>query len=211
MRNSFYGNDAGISSLFKNKDTTSRTIAAAYMTGILPIKKYGTESALNDFQEFTALESYNLAEYVGFMENEVRHLCDIHQVSFEGMQALYDGYMFEQINHVYNPYSVMSAIEMEEFDTYWNLSGTCLSLMNYIGMEFDGLKEAILELLAGEQVRVSTSTFLNDFVSFHNRDDVLTLLIHLGYLSYNVEERKTFIPNSEVKEAFEEAVRGLRW
>ncbi|MCC8102003.1 MAG: AAA family ATPase [Clostridiales bacterium] len=197
--------------LFKGGITTDVTIAATYMTGILPIKKYGTGSSLNNFQEFTALESYNLAEYVGFTENEVRHLCDIHQVSFEDMQALYDGYIFERVHHVYNPYTVMSAIEMEEFDYYWNLSGTYLSLMNYIGTDFDGLKETILKLLRGEGVKVNTRTFLNDFVSFHYKDDILTLLIHLGYLSYDAENKKAFIPNTEVKKVFEDAVRGLHW
>ncbi|MCD7765215.1 MAG: AAA family ATPase, partial [Lachnospiraceae bacterium] len=198
-------------SLFKNKDTTSRTIAAAYMTGILPIKKYGTESALTDFKEYSMTRPGRLAEYVGFTEDEVKRLCDEYQMEFEDMQSWYDGYSFSKIKHVYSPNSVMNALQEEEILNYWTQTETFESLKEYIEMDFDGLKDAIIKMLGGERVSVRISTFQNDITSFKNKNDVLTLLIHLGYLAYDSIEREIYIPNLEVSETFEDAVSGAKW
>ncbi|MCD8082535.1 MAG: AAA family ATPase [Clostridiales bacterium] len=198
-------------SIFKNKDLTSRTIAAAYMTGILPIKKYGTESALSDFKEYTMTKPGRLAEYVGFTENEVRSLCNDNQVNFEDLRTWYDGYSFSRIKHVYSPNSVMNALQEGEIQNYWTQTETFESLKEYIGMDYDGLKSAIVEMLGGGRVSIKISTFQNDFTSFHNKNDVLTLLVHLGYLSYDSTKREAYIPNLEVAEAFEDAVSGKEW
>ncbi|MCD7715938.1 MAG: ATP-binding protein [Lachnospiraceae bacterium] len=197
--------------LFKGGPSTDETIAAAYMTGILPIKKYGTESALTDFQEFTMTRPAKLAGYVGFTEAEVKELCEKHHMDFESMQTWYDGYSFDRIQHVYNPNSVMLAIRNEEFQNYWTASETYESLKKYIEMDFDGLKDAIVSMLGGKAVRVKISTFQNDMTSFHSKDDVLTLLIHLGYLAYDSNTRKATIPNLEVADAFGDAVSGDGW
>lgn len=198
-------------SLFKNKDTTSRTIAAAYMTGILPIKKYGTESALTDFKEYSMTRPGRLAEYVGFTEDEVKRLCKEYQMEFDDMQSWYDGYSFSRIKHVYSPNSVMNALQEEEILNYWTQTETFESLKEYIEMDFDGLKDAVIKMLGGEQVSVRISTFQNDITSFKNKNDVLTLLIHLGYLAYDSAKRETYIPNLEVAETFEDAVSGAKW
>ncbi len=197
--------------LFKGGPSTDETIAAAYMTGILPIKKYGTESALTDFQEFTMTRPAKLAKYVGFTEAEVKALCETYHMDFESMQTWYDGYSFHTIQHVYNPNSVMLAIRNEEFQNYWTASETYESLKKYIEMDFDGLKGAIVRMLGGEAVRVKVSTFQNDVTSFHSKDDVLTLLIHLGYLAYDSKTQKASIPNLEVADAFGDAVSGKDW
>ncbi|MCD8371078.1 MAG: ATP-binding protein [Clostridiales bacterium] len=197
--------------LFKNKDTTSRTIAAAYMTGILPIKKYGTESALTDFKEYSMTTPKRLAEYIGFTEDEVKRLCDEYRMDFDEMQSWYDGYSFSRMKHVYSPNSVMNAIQEEEIANYWTQTETFESLKKYIGMGFDGLKDAIIKMLGGERVSVRISTFQNDITSLKDKNDVLTLLIHLGYLAYDSEKRETYIPNFEVAEAFEDAVSGTEW
>ncbi|MCD7804999.1 MAG: ATP-binding protein [Oscillospiraceae bacterium] len=197
--------------LFKGGTATDETIAAAYMTGILPIKKYGTESALTDFQEFTMTSPAKLAKYVGFTEDEVKFLCDKYHMDFDSMQTWYDGYSFNQIQHVYSPNSVMLAIRNEEFQNYWTASETYESLKKYIEMDFDGLKGAIISMLSGEAVRVKVSTFQNDMTSFRNKDDVLTLLIHLGYLAYDSKTQKATIPNLEVAGAFGDAVGGTDW
>ncbi|MCC8102027.1 MAG: AAA family ATPase, partial [Clostridiales bacterium] len=197
--------------LFKGGPSTDETIAAAYMTGILPIKKYGTESALTDFQEFTMTSPAKLARYVGFTEAEVKKLCKKYHMDFESMQTWYDGYSFHRVQHVYNPNSVMLAIRNEEFQNYWTSSETYESLKKYIEMDFDGLKGAIVSMLGGEAVRVKISTFQNDMTSFHSKDDVLTLLIHLGYLTYDSKTCKATIPNLEVADAFGDAVSGEGW
>ncbi|MCD8348204.1 MAG: ATP-binding protein [Lachnospiraceae bacterium] len=197
--------------LFKGGTVTDETIAAAYMTGILPIKKYGTESALTDFKEYSMTTPKRLAEYVGFTEDEVKHLCDEYQMSFDEMQSWYDGYSFSRIEHVYSPNSVMNALQEAEIQNYWTQTESFESLKEYIGMDFDGLKDAITAMLGGERVSVKISTFQNDVTSFNNRNDVLTLLIHLGYLAYDSIEREAYIPNLEVAEAFEDAVSGKEW
>ncbi len=197
--------------LFKGGPATDRSIAAAYMTGILPVKKYGTESALTDFREFTMVNPTVLAKYVGFTEQEVRGLCEEYHMSYDSMSVWYDGYSFDKIQHVYSPNSVIRAIKNEEFENYWTMSETYESLKNYISMNFDGLKDAIVSMLSGNMVRVTISKFQNDVTSFRSRDDVLTLLIHLGYLGYHAKERKVFIPNQEVSDAFADAVSGDGW
>ncbi|MCD8084663.1 MAG: ATP-binding protein [Clostridiales bacterium] len=197
--------------LFKGGTATDETIAAAYMTGILPIKKYGTESALTDFQEFTMTMPAKLAQYVGFTEAEVKGLCKKYHMDFESMQTWYDGYSFSRIPHVYSPNSVMLAIRNEEFQNYWTASETYESLKKYIEMDFDGLKGAIVRMLGGEAVKVKISTFQNDMTSFNSKDDVLTLLIHLGYLAYDGKTQKATIPNLEVADAFGDAVSGDGW
>ena len=197
--------------LFKGGTATDETIAAAYMTGILPIKKYGTESALTDFREYTMTDPTGLAEYVGFTEDEVKALCDKYNMDFESMQTWYDGYSFDQIQHVYSPNSVMLAISKKKFKNYWTASETYESLKKYIEMDFDGLKGAIISMLSGEAVRVKVSTFQNDMTSFRNKDDVLTLLIHLGYLAYDDNTEKATIPNLEVAGAFGDAVGETDW
>ncbi|MCD8122960.1 MAG: ATP-binding protein [Clostridiales bacterium] len=193
------------------RTATDKTIAAAYMTGILPIKKYGTESALTDFREYSMTRPGRLAEYVGFTETEVRHLCDEYQMSFAEMRSWYDGYSFSRMKHVYSPNSVINALQEEDILNYWTQTETFESLKEYIGMDFDGLKDAIVKMLGGERVSVRISTFQNDITSFKNKNDVLTLLIHLGYLAYDAIRREVYIPNFEVAEAFEDAVSGKEW
>ncbi len=197
--------------LFKGGPSTDRTIAAAYMTGILPIKKYGTQSALTDFREFTMTKPARLAEYVGFTEQEVKKLCEDHGLEFEQMSAWYDGYFFSSVQHVYSPNSVMSAVYNGEFGNYWTQSETYESLKGYISMNFDGLKDSVIAMLGGGAVTVAIRTFQNDVTSFKSKDDVLTLLIHLGYLSYDEKKQKAFIPNQEVADAFADAIKGDKW
>ncbi|MCD8118582.1 MAG: ATP-binding protein [Lachnospiraceae bacterium] len=197
--------------LFKNKDRTKKIIAAAYMTGILPVKKYGTESALSDFKEYTMTAPELLEEYVGFTEDEVKKLCQTYDADFDEMNTWYDGYSFKNVRHVYNPNSVMEALHNKNIRNYWSQTGTFESLKEYIGMNYDGLKDAIVKMLGGEPVRMKISTFQNDITSFKTADDVLTLLIHFGYLAYNQENRTVSIPNLEVAEVFEDAVNGNYW
>lgn len=192
--------------LFKSSQT-DKMIAAAYMTGILPIKKYGTQSALTDFREYTMLSPKKLAKYVGFTEAEVKELCKKYHMNFDEAKRWYDGYSFNQLQSVYSPNSVIEAMRNEEFGTYWTETETYNSLKIYIDMDEDGLKEAIVQMLGGAKCPIDTGTFQNDMTSIKNKDDVLTLLVHLGYLAYDSNTKSVFIPNEEVRQEFVRAVK----
>lgn len=182
-------------------------IKLAYITGILPIKKYGTQSALNNFREYTMVSPGKLAGYVGFTEAEVQALCERYEMDFEECKRWYDGYSFNQMKSVYSPNSVMNAIDNGEFSSYWTKTETYESLRFYIDTNFDEVRTAILAMLSGEMVEIDSETFQNDMVSIHNRDDVLTLLVHLGYLAYNGNEKSVYIPNEEVRAEFIRATK----
>lgn len=202
--------------LFKGGPASDNTIVGAYMTGILPIKKYGTESALTNFEEYTMVAPDMLAPYVGFTEEEVLALCEENKVSFDNMKQWYDGYCFSDVPSVYNPNSVMSAIRRKRFGSYWTKTETYESLKRYISMNLDGLKDAIVSMLGGQKIEINTLGFQNDMTSMNTRDDVLTLLVHLGYLAYTEESNKkdkgkVYIPNLEVADSFKLAVKDTSW
>lgn len=196
--------------LFKG-EKSQRFIRLAYLTGILPIKKYSSESALNNFDEFTMIQPEPLTEYVGFTEGEVRNLCEKYQMDFEEAQRWYDGYSFDGLQHVYSPNSVVKAMLRKKFSNYWTQTVAYESLKEYICMDFDGLKTSIVQMLTGERCRVNISGFENDMASFRKRDDVLTALIHLGYLAFDADRKEVYIPNEEVRTAFADAVWKSDW
>lgn len=188
--------------LFKNSGFTDRIIEAAYMTGILPIKKYGSQSAVSDFREYTMLSPGKLAKYMGFTETEVIELCQKYGVEFAQMKHWYDGYSFRYLKSVYNPNSVIEAIKREEFGSYWTRTETYESLKIYIDLNMDGLKEDIIQMLGGAHIKIKVGSFQNDMTTIKVKDDVLTLLVHLGYLAYDSEEEAVFIPNEEINQEF---------
>lgn len=188
-------------------------VALAYMTGILPIKKYGTHSALNMFDEYSMMLPGSLAEYFGFTEAEVKALCERYRMSFEEAKDWYDGY--ELVSNapeapkrfdIYNPKSIVDAMRNRHYAAYWNKTETYEALKIYIQMNEEGLKDAVLFMLAGESVEIRTDTFTNDMTTFTGKDDVLTLLIHLGYLSHSIvdyDKSLVRIPNKEVARELE--------
>lgn len=196
--------------LFKNSGFTDKVIAAAYMTGILPIKRYGNQSAVSDFREYTMLAPKKLAKYVGFTEEEVRSLCEQYGMDFAEMKYWYDGYSLGKVHSVYSPNSVMEAIQNEEFGSYWTRTETYESLKIYIDLDMDGLRGAIIRMLAGEREKIDAETFQNDMQNIKTKDDIITLLIHLGYLAYDSERKAAYIPNEEVKKEFIRAVAASR-
>lgn len=186
-------------------------IHLVYMTGILPIKKYGTHSALNMFDEYSMLDQGELVKYVGFTEKEVQILCKKYQMDFEETKQWYDGYVLDHNFHIYNPRSVVRAMLTHRYNNYWNQTETFEALRDYLVMNYDGLKTIIIELLAGNQKEICVGTFSNDMTTFTSADDVLTLLVHLGYLGYHFETKEIYIPNTEVETEFINAIQNARW
>lgn len=186
-------------------------ISLVYMTGILPIKKYGTHSALNMFTEYSMENPGEMAGFVGFTENEVGALCHRYGMDPDECHHWYDGYYFPQCGHIFNPKSIVSAMLSGTFDDYWNKTETYEALKIYIDMNYDGLKDKLVALLAGARVPIDPGHFQNDMTTFSSADDVLTLLIHLGYLGFDFETRDVFIPNREIQMEFVRAMDDNRW
>ena len=196
-------------SLFKSEESKS-FLALAYITGILPIKKIKDESALNNFREYTMLDSYPITEYYGFTEEEVRKLCTEHDMDFESTKAWYNGYLIDGM-HMYNPNSVSMAMDRHRFDSYWKNTSSFDSINTFITMNYEGLKDDIMTMLAGGRVSVNTNSFQNDLSTVASKDDALTALIHLGYLAYDADRKNAYIPNYEVATAFEAALQVGEW
>ena len=184
--------------MFKGVEPT-KYIGLAYLTGILPIKKLKTQSALNNFKQYTMLNPGPLAEYIGFTEEEVKKLCDRYERDFHKVKKWYDGYQLGKY-HIYNPNAVVSLMMEGEFRSYWSETDSYRIIVPLINMDFDGLKSAIIEMLAGGSVETDVTSFQNDTVNFEDKDDILTYLIHLGYLAYNQKREMAFVPNEEIRD-----------
>ena len=192
-------------------------VALCYMTGILPIKKYGTHSALNMFSEFSMVDPRQMAPFMGFTDAEVRGLCAVWDRSYSECRAWYDGYRLpfteRETLEAYSPKSVVEAMTSGIFSSYWNQTETFEALRRYIDLDMDGLHEKVVELVAGGSVPVNTGTYTNDMTTLNSADDVLTLLIHLGYLTYDAPSGRALVPNREVMGEFANSVSAgaKRW
>ena len=195
--------------MFKGTEPT-KYIQLAYLTGILPIKKEKTQSALNNFDEFTMLSASRLAPYIGFTEEEVQKLAEEYHQDFDEVKRWYDGYLLKEYQ-VYNPRAVVSVMLRGEFRSYWSETASYETVVPLINMNYDGLKTAIIEMLSGAEVKVNTAAFKNDVVDIRSKDDVLTYMIHLGYLGYNETKRVAFIPNEEIRQELTTAVESKMW
>jgi len=193
-------------SLLKDKSY----VAIAYMTGILPIKKYGEHSAINVFYEYSMTGAKPIEEFTGFTEEEVTALCSRYDMPMDEIKRWYDGYNVDGIS-IYNPKSVVEALLRKSFSNYWTQTETYEALKIYIQSNEMGVQDVILKLIAGEPYTIDTTTFSNDMVTFSSGDDVLTLLIHLGYLTYDFDTKTIRIPNHEVMEQFLSTIKVLGW
>lgn len=195
--------------MFKGIEPT-KYIQLAYLTGILPIKKEKTQSALNNFDEFSMLSPGSLAPYVGFTENEVRKLAEEYHQDFDEVKRWYDGYLLNG-HQVYNPRAVVGVMLRGEFKSYWSETASYDVIVPLINMNYGGLKTAIIEMISGAEVKVNTATFKNDTVSIKSKDDVLTYMIHLGYFGYNPKLKTAFVPNEEIRQELTAAVGSKQW
>ena len=176
-------------------------IALTYMTGILPIKKLGTQSSLNMFDEYSMLSSTGTEKYTGFTNEEVSNLCQKYNIDFEKIKFWYGGYNLNG-TELYCSHSVVNAILSKQFDGYQTEVKKYETLVKYITMNFEGLHDTIEKLFAKQSQPVNTQTFSNDMITFKNKDDIMTLLVHLGYLGYNAYNHTVYIPNEETFNEF---------
>ena len=196
--------------MFKSQQAM-RVFAGAYMTGILPIKKYKTESALNNFIEYSMVTPRKMAQYFGFTKEEVKALAEKHGSDFDELEKWYDGYQIGDQPSMFNPNSVIQAVDSNWCESYWGKTGAYDAVARYIRMNFDGLKDDVIQMLGGGRVKVNTTKFQNDMSVVESKDDVLTVLIHLGYLSYDRRTMECYIPNKEVAGEMVNAVEDSNW
>ncbi len=196
--------------LFKQQ-SSEKYIALAYLTGILPVKKYKTQSSLNNFTEFTMIKPGEIGPYVGFTEPEVIELCKQYQMDMAKVAEWYDGYCFSNIAHIYNPNSVCNCMKRHEYGSYWTATASFESLLDFINADLDGIYSDVQFLIAGGRVPVNTTSYDNSFTTPKCKDDAFTCLIHIGYLGYDPETSEVFIPNEEVRIAFRDALRVCTW
>lgn len=182
-----------------------------YMTGILPIIKIKTQSALNNFREYSIISPANTAKYYGFTDGEVKVLCENHNMDFELMKHAYDGYVIGDQKAMFNPNSVMQSILFRNYNSFWSRTASFMAIESYLAVDADQVRTKIINMMNGGEEIVRVSSFRNDMKSIETSDDVLTLLAHLGYLSYNPEKQCVRIPNTEVAEEFENAVSFAGW
>ena len=196
-------------SIFKSEESKT-FLALGYITGILPIKKIEDESALNNFDEYTMVSSAPITQYYGFTEKDVKDLCEKYDMDFETTKAWYNGYLIDGM-HMYNPNSVSRAMIKHKFDSYWRNTSSFSSINKFITMNYEGLKDDILNMLAGGNADVEVGTFRNDLSDITSKDEALTALIHLGYLGYDAEDLSAYVPNYEVASAYNLALRSSGW
>ena len=200
--------------LFKS-DKGQACFALAYLTGILPIKKYNSQSALNCFDEYNMLAPGNYATYFGFTEDEVAQIVKSPdcKVSHQDLKEWYEGYKIKGID-IYNPNSVCKAVSRNECISYWSGTSSNEEVVNLINMNFDGIKDDIIHLIEGSTIQFSCTTFQNDMVSIKTKDDIFSLLVCLGYLGCvddGGDYRLAYVPNKEIRTALSSIVKSQPW
>lgn len=196
--------------MFKSQDAM-RVFACAYMTGILPVKKYKTESALNNFVEYSMVEPMDMAHFFGFTKKEVQTLAEKYSLEYSELEKWYDGYQIGDELSIFNPNSVMMALKSRRCRSFWAATGAFDAVAHYIQMNFEGLKDDVINMLAGGRSKVNPTKFQNDMSIIRSKDDVLTVLIHLGYLSYSWQKSECYIPNKEVAGEMVNAIEENKW
>ena len=196
--------------MFKSANAAD-VFAGVYMTGILPIKKYRMQSAMNNFTEYSMVKPGNMARYFGFTKDEVHILADKYGMDINDLEKWYDGYQIGPEPSMFNPNSVMQALYENWCDSYWGNTGAYDAILPYIQMNYEGLKDNIISLLSGGRVKVNATKFQNDLSLIRSKDDALTVLIHLGYLAYDRTNTTCYVPNFEVAGELANAVEDTGW
>ena len=197
-----------LNGIFKNNSTV-RFIALAYLTGILPIIKEKAQSKLNNFKEYTILESGDLSPFVGFTDDEVRNLCSKYGMSYVECKAWYDGYRLGDYE-IYDPRSVVDAMEKHKFGRYWTPTSSYQPILDCLVFDDSELKRNVEAMIFGDESPVNTMKYTNTIESLTTRDNILTYLCHLGYLAVSNGGRCCRIPNMEVRFEWVDAMEDSR-
>ena len=193
------------------KGAGERFVELVYMTGILPIAKYNTQSALNNFSEYTILNPGKFAKYYGFTEDEVKTLCERYKLDFETAKFWYDGYKVGEYE-LYNPNSIIELINHGTYKSYWSATAAYDIVKEAINLNFEGLKDDIIKLCSGTSIRIyDIESFNTAEKNFPNKDSIYVYLVHLGYLGYNDEESTIYVPNEETRRELLHSVRDNHW
>ena len=193
------------------KGAGERFVNLAYITGILPIARYNTQSALNNFSEYTMLNSGPFSQYYGFTENEVKTLCEKYKLDFETTKFWYDGYKVG-VYDLYNPNSIIELAKHGVYKSYWSATAAYDLVKEAINLNFEGLKDDIIKLCSGTSIRIyDIESFNTAEKNFPNKDSIYVYLVHLGYLGYNDEESTIYVPNEETRRELLHSVRDNHW
>ena len=185
--------------------TTREYIAFAYLTGVFPIQKRGIQARLTVFDEDTAVTSFLRQEPMGFTEEEVKKLCLEANMPFGEIQKWYEGYSFVRGGPVYNPYSVIRALQSGTCAAFWPNTESCGELSACMNRDPEGLQQAMALLLEGQEVSADTEIFSEGTGEAESRDEVLTQMVHMGYLTCrhpSGTESRLKIPSLEIRRAF---------
>ncbi len=196
--------------MFKSNNANN-VFLLVYMTGILPIIKIKTQSALNNFVEYSVVNPGFTDKYYGFTEQEVAALCKEHDMDYELMKHAYDGYIIGREKSMFNPFSVMQSILFRNYNSYWSKTASFMAIETYLHTDVDNVRTKIIEMMSGGTEVIEPASFRNDMKNIETSDDVMTLLVHLGYLSYEPETQRVRIPNTEVAIEFKNAVSVAGW
>ena len=193
------------------KGAGERFVNLAYITGILPIARYNTQSALNNFSEYTMLNPGPFSQYYGFTENEVKTLCEKYKLDFETTKFWYDGYKVG-VYDLYNPNSIIELAKHGVYKSYWSATAAYDLVKEAINLNFEGLKDDIIKLCSGTSIRIyDIESFNTAEKNFPNKDSIYVYLVHLGYLCYNDEESTIYVPNEETRRELLHSVRDNHW
>ena len=218
--------------LFKSEDGVAR-FSLAYLTGILPIKKYNSQSALNNFDEYNMLLSGTFAPYFGFTDEDVTELSLRPQcrISKDQLKEWYEGYKFSLeaedkdknkeehkknnvLVDVYNPNSVCNAITRNKCSNYWSSTSSNEEVIRLININLDGIKDDIISLISGGRIQFNCESFQNDMTTLEYKDQIFSLLVCLGYLGCIDEGeflRTAYVPNREIRSVLTSIVRRQPW
>ena len=197
-------------SMFKS-NIADKLFLLVYMTGILPVIKYRTQSALNNFAEYSVLDPDVTDKYYGFTNEEVKTLCTKYKMSFTRMKHAYDGYIIGKEKSMFNPNSVMKSVMRRSYESFWGKTALYSTIEYYVKYDTEHVKPLITKMLNGESVLIDISSFRNDMKDIKDYHDVLTLLAHLGYLSYDPKTKSVRIPNTEVANEFRNSLKECGW
>ena len=182
-------------------------VAMCYMTGVLPIKKYSSGSALNMFDEFTFLKDRKYGKYFGFTEDEIKSLCKKSgEMEFSELEKWYNGYYTAKGIKVYNPRSVVKALRNCHCESYWTNTGAMDEVAKYLKYNTLEIRDDVIKMVSGEEIDlIIDEEFRAGQREPKTKEEIYSAMIVLGFLSYHDGYLK--IPNKELMKEFEKALR----